>query len=46
MDKLGLDKLKDNGRSRFEVDWLFFAQRDYVTDSRHHPETYRKYERG
>jgi hypothetical protein len=31
--KLGLDKLKGNGRSRLEVDWLFFAQDDYVTDS-------------
>jgi integrase len=35
VDKQGLDKLKDNGRSRLEVDWLFFAQDDYVTDSRY-----------
>jgi hypothetical protein len=29
-----LINLEENGRSRFEVDWLFFAQGgDYVTDS-------------
>jgi hypothetical protein len=46
VDKLGLDKFKDNGWSRLEVDWPFFAQGDYVTDSRYRTETYRKYERG
>ena len=42
----GLTNLEGNGRSRFEVDWLFFAQDDYITDSRYRTEMYRKYERG
>jgi hypothetical protein len=33
VDKLGLDKFRGNGRSRFEVGWLFFAQGDCVSDS-------------
>ena len=33
MDKLELDKFRGNGRSRLEVDWLFFAQDDSVTES-------------
>jgi len=40
----GLTNLEGNGRSRLEVDLLFFAQDDYVTDSRYHTETYRKIE--
>jgi hypothetical protein len=36
VDKPGLTNLEGNGRSRLEVDWLFIAQGDYVTDSRHH----------
>jgi hypothetical protein len=40
-----LTNLESNSRSRFEVDWLFFAQGDCVTDSRYRTETYRKYER-
>jgi hypothetical protein len=42
----GLTNLEGNDRSGLEVDWLFFAQCDYVTDSRYHTETYSKYERG
>ena len=29
----GLTNLQGNGRSGLEVDWLFFAQVEYVTDS-------------
>jgi hypothetical protein len=35
VDKLGLTNLEGNSRSGLEVDWLFFAQDDSVTDSRH-----------
>jgi hypothetical protein len=38
VDKLGLDKLKDNGWSGLEVDLLFFAQDDYITESRYRTE--------
>jgi hypothetical protein len=31
----GLTNLEGNGRSRLEVDWLFFAQDDSVTESRY-----------
>ena len=34
MDKAGLDKFRGTGRSRLEIDWLLFAQDDFVTDSR------------
>jgi hypothetical protein len=37
----GLTNLEGNGRSKLEVDWLFFAQDDSVTDSRYCTETYR-----
>jgi hypothetical protein len=33
VDKLGLTNLGSNSRSRFEVDWLFFAQDHSLTDS-------------
>jgi hypothetical protein len=46
VDKLGLVNLESNNRSRFEVDWLFFAQDHPITDSIYRKETYRKYERG
>jgi hypothetical protein len=35
VDKLGLTNLESNSRSKFEVDWLFFAQADYFTYSRY-----------
>jgi hypothetical protein len=38
----GLTNVEGNGRSRLEVDLLFFAQDDSVTDSRYRTETYRK----
>jgi hypothetical protein len=31
----GLTNLKSNSQSRLEVNWLFFAQGDYVTYSRY-----------
>jgi hypothetical protein len=34
VDKAGLDKFRGTGRSRLEIDWLLFAQDDFVTDSR------------
>src|SRR3954470_12335614 len=39
VDKLGLTNLESNSRPRLEVDWLFFAQGDSVTDSRYRTET-------
>jgi hypothetical protein len=33
VDKLGLTNVEDNGQSRLEVDWLFFAQDYSLTDS-------------
>jgi hypothetical protein len=38
----GLTNLEETGRSRLEVDLLFFAQDDSVTGSRYRTETYRK----
>jgi hypothetical protein len=46
VDKPGLANLESDSRSRLEVGWLFFAQGDYVTDSRYRTETYRKCGRG
>jgi hypothetical protein len=36
----GLTNLESNGRSGLEVDWLFFAQDECVTDSRHRTEVW------
>jgi hypothetical protein len=40
VDKPRLDKFRGNGRSRREVDWLFFAQDDYVIPRAGQDETF------